>query len=456
MLSFISPHSIFKFYYRTDIANSYSSSSCSFVEFIYLSLSHVLLAMTASSLIPHGLRLISPRVLPHPIYLAFRRSISLNSAINRGIRRSDKAPERSKPSSRGRDGRAHERSENRRDRRTDVPPSRGSLRGKERPITRSPWDNEANDSSSAFQSSPGDSRAQRMPRSRNTTAPWETRGRRRTDISSGPVRGKERPMSSKRRDDSGFPKSRHDKSSGFSGGSKRMTTPSQDLFDALQAMGGAWNNDVPSGSGSVKDIKHMTRQHQRGGNDDNGFLDSTTHERSSGGSSSRGGSQRMPPRSRDPINDDTAGAEEDSAYWSKPPKMPISVPYTTSASEFLYGTSVVMAALRSHRRRLYKLYMLEAENRMRPGRDREMEKLARDAGVDVERVRGEEAERLLDKMSTGRPHNVSIVIDDPIQCRSIYLPTHLSLSSMGQRLKYLVMIDVDETKGICVRSVSFA
>lgn len=140
-------------------------------------------------------------------------------------------------------------------------------------------------------------------------------------------------------------------------------------------------------------------------------------------------SQRMMPtgssrHSNTPINgrripDMMAWEEDDPPIQSNKSSMktPLSVPYTTSASEFLYGTSVVMAALRSRRRRLYKLYIYEAENRMRPARDREMERLARAAGVEVERVRGDWA-RLMDKMSAGRPHNVSIV--------SIYLPIYLS------------------------------
>lgn len=96
--------------------------------------------------------------------------------------------------------------------------------------------------------------------------------------------------------------------------------------------------------------------------------------------------------------------------------IPMSIPYTTPASEFLYGTSVVEAALSSRRiprRKLYKLYIYTGENRENPDQDRTMEKLARNEGVEVVKVAGEWI-RLLDKMSTGRPHNGYILEASPL------------------------------------------
>ena len=96
--------------------------------------------------------------------------------------------------------------------------------------------------------------------------------------------------------------------------------------------------------------------------------------------------------------------------------LPLSVPYTTPASEFLYGTSVVEAAIisrRSPKRKLYKLYIYTGENREDAERDSRLERLARKNGIQVLRV-GSEWTRLLDKMSSGRPHNGYILEASPL------------------------------------------
>lgn len=85
---------------------------------------------------------------------------------------------------------------------------------------------------------------------------------------------------------------------------------------------------------------------------------------------------------------------------------PLAIPYTTPASEFLYGHSVVTAALKSSRRRFYKLYLYNGDAAEVRGQDREVRKLALAANVEVTRV-GNDWLKLMDKMSGGRPHNVS-------------------------------------------------
>ncbi|KAI4097204.1 MAG: hypothetical protein LQ344_000614 [Seirophora lacunosa] len=85
---------------------------------------------------------------------------------------------------------------------------------------------------------------------------------------------------------------------------------------------------------------------------------------------------------------------------------PLAIPYTTPASEFLYGHSVVTAALKFSRRKFYKLYLYNGDNAEVRGQDREVRKLALAANVEVTRV-GNDWLRLMDKMSQGRPHNVS-------------------------------------------------
>ena len=85
--------------------------------------------------------------------------------------------------------------------------------------------------------------------------------------------------------------------------------------------------------------------------------------------------------------------------------VPLTVPYTTPASEFLYGTSVVSAALEFSNRKFYKLYSYSAPDRANHGQDQAIRRLARSKGVEVMQVQGEWL-RVLDKMSIGRPHNV--------------------------------------------------
>ncbi|KAG0645716.1 rRNA methyltransferase [Hyphodiscus hymeniophilus] len=99
-------------------------------------------------------------------------------------------------------------------------------------------------------------------------------------------------------------------------------------------------------------------------------------------------------------------------------RMPISIPYTTPASEFLYGTSVVEAALRSRRvprRKHYKLYIYNGANRdgYNVERDAGLERMAVKTGVEVVRVSGDWL-RVMDKMSGGRPHNGYILEASPL------------------------------------------
>ena len=145
--------------------------------------------------------------------------------------------------------------------------------------------------------------------------------------------------------------------------------------------------------------------------------------------------ERSPPSSRPSFSFNGREREPDSRAGRNPPtsksddntisnprfspsvdkRMPLSIPYTTPASEFLYGTSVVEAALNSQReprRKLYKLYIYSGENRdnVDPAG---LERLARRKGIEVARV-GLDWLRALDKMSGGRPHNGYILEASPL------------------------------------------
>ncbi|KAK0928607.1 hypothetical protein LTR29_017323 [Friedmanniomyces endolithicus] len=102
-----------------------------------------------------------------------------------------------------------------------------------------------------------------------------------------------------------------------------------------------------------------------------------------------------PTKHDEPVESKTTSPTEDDGDH------PVSVPYTTAASEFIYGTNVILAALRTKRRQPYRLH-IHQRLFSREGASRDILSLAEDAGLPIER----NAElRLLDKMSDSRPHN---------------------------------------------------
>lgn len=104
---------------------------------------------------------------------------------------------------------------------------------------------------------------------------------------------------------------------------------------------------------------------------------------------------------------------DDSLRKSSTDRQPLSIPYTTAASQFLYGKSVVEAALRASRRKLYKLYVYGGANRQNVSRDFAVQRLAERKGVEVQII-DEEGLRLMEKMSAGRPHNGYVLEASPL------------------------------------------
>lgn len=80
-----------------------------------------------------------------------------------------------------------------------------------------------------------------------------------------------------------------------------------------------------------------------------------------------------------------------------------SLPYTTAASEFIYGYSSVLAAVKANRRKLYKLYM-HTRGSANAGKDLLLHR-ASASGIQIKRV-GDDYLQAMDKASSGRPHNV--------------------------------------------------
>jgi tRNA G18 (ribose-2'-O)-methylase SpoU len=87
---------------------------------------------------------------------------------------------------------------------------------------------------------------------------------------------------------------------------------------------------------------------------------------------------------------------------------PASVPFTTAASTFLYGTFSVQEAIRAGRRTLYTLYIFRGQSTETPTTPESyhlISKLALSRGCTIKEICGESWSRLLNKMTASRPHN---------------------------------------------------
>ncbi|KAJ5349764.1 tRNA/rRNA methyltransferase SpoU [Penicillium brevicompactum] len=94
-------------------------------------------------------------------------------------------------------------------------------------------------------------------------------------------------------------------------------------------------------------------------------------------------------------------------------KVPDTIPYTTPASEFIYGTSAVEAALRCSRRQIYKLYVYQGAEEELNAAKVTIRKIALSKNIAVKMAFGG-WDRLMDKMSAGRPHNGCILEASPL------------------------------------------
>ncbi|KAK0384961.1 hypothetical protein NLU13_7439 [Sarocladium strictum] len=93
--------------------------------------------------------------------------------------------------------------------------------------------------------------------------------------------------------------------------------------------------------------------------------------------------------------------------------MPMTIKYTTAASQFLYGRSVVKAALSQARRKLFNLYIYGNDARIDKKDDDAIRRLAHSHKVPITVV-PEGEQRLMDKMSSGRPHNGYVLETSPL------------------------------------------
>ncbi|KAF1845478.1 uncharacterized protein K460DRAFT_366356 [Cucurbitaria berberidis CBS 394.84] len=89
---------------------------------------------------------------------------------------------------------------------------------------------------------------------------------------------------------------------------------------------------------------------------------------------------------------------------------PESLPYTTAASEFIYGFSSVLAAIKANRRKFYSLYI----HSRGASRDGLMARIRAHKLFSITEEVGDEYMRAMDKASSGRPHNGVILESSPL------------------------------------------
>jgi len=90
--------------------------------------------------------------------------------------------------------------------------------------------------------------------------------------------------------------------------------------------------------------------------------------------------------------------------------VPEALPYSTAASEFLYGHSSVVAALKANRRKLYKIYVHTRGS----SRDGLMARIRALKLFHITEEVGDEYLRAMDKASSGRPHNGLVLESSPL------------------------------------------
>lgn len=112
----------------------------------------------------------------------------------------------------------------------------------------------------------------------------------------------------------------------------------------------------------------------------------------------------LPRKERDDKKDDDDG-------------IPEAIPYSTAASQFLYGTNTVLAALRAKRRQLYALHLRN---------DAQQHQALALAKAQKLKIKFHDHSRMLDRMSDDRPHNGVV-----LEASSIPTPSILAMGKVS-------------------------
>ena len=121
---------------------------------------------------------------------------------------------------------------------------------------------------------------------------------------------------------------------------------------------------------------------------------------------------------------------------------PESLPYTTAASEFVYGYGSVVAAIKADRRKFYNLYV-HSRGASREGL---MSRIRSHKLFPITQEVGDEYMRALDKASSGRPHNGVILEASPLPVPPI---TELKTASLEDE-SFRVTLDSQSAEDLLV------
>lgn len=324
-----------------------------------------------------GVAGICTRCCSRPIRLQpniFVRSVSRTSAINRGIRESQ-----SNSSDRRNDNVSRKR---------DAPAPRGRVRDA--------FDLQHEESFKG--SSPGFLSSLRKKRQLPSQSRNDANGKRGTQFSND--RNDKRPKKDAKM-------------------AKRLTKREREKLQSEEGVQDRGHGKAAEKSGqeSRRTEKHNAREKVAWNND----VDSRP-------SRSTGQNARVVPSPRDALSEqevDTEFAsspnqrsfpkrEEVKAERQQHDNFPVAIPFSTASSQFLYGTNAVLAALRGNRRKIYQLILKKPDKkdpRSELSARHRLVSLSREAGATINEQRDN---RLLDRLSAGRPHNGVVLEVSPL------------------------------------------
>lgn len=179
-----------------------------------------------------------------------------------------------------------------------------------------------------------------------------------------------------------------------------------------------YSDGARAGPRDVKGERYPARFSQRDGREEAFHPERRRDTRDSPDSpwrpSSRTDTRGAPPAreqlSRDEPRFVPSGGRSTTETVNKTVRGPDSFPYTTAASEFIYGHSSVLAAIKANRRKFYKLYV----HSRGASRDGLMAQIRAHKLFPLMQEVGDEYLRAMDKASSGRPHNGVILESSPL------------------------------------------
>jgi 21S rRNA (GM2251-2'-O)-methyltransferase len=140
--------------------------------------------------------------------------------------------------------------------------------------------------------------------------------------------------------------------------------------------------------------------------------------------------------------DSPSGTASDTANSKTTVRDIESLPYTTAASEFIYGHSSVLAAIKAQRRKFYNLYV----HPRGASRDNLLARIRALKLFPITKEVGDDYIRAMDKASNGRPHNGVVLESSPLPVPPI---TELKTTSLKDE-SFSVTLDTQSAEDALV------